>query len=217
MKLNNKSISNYVMYKLSKIDNDFSFEELNKVDELVINLKDIINDEEDFNFDDIRKFNNLKRLTLRFFEINLKTILILNIINKLQDITFDNCKINNLNKLKELKSLSLINCNVNVNVIENMKSLEYLTIINDRINLNILNNLNNLKYLNLSYCKVKGELYNINIETLCIDNTNIENYNFIKKLVKLKNVYIDVYQFETYKKYFINLNIKVVNRGVDNE
>lgn len=209
MKLKNKSISEYSMCKLSKIDDSFSVSDLDRINELVINNKTIINDKEEFSFYELYKFNNIEKITFRFFNIYEEDILILNFFKKLKDITFDNCGIKNINMLNELNNLSLINCDFNISDITFMKSLVSLTIINKKIDLDIINNLENIKYLNLSSCKLYGEFKLLNIEILHIDNTDIDNFSFISNLNKLKELTIDKNQYDLSKDFFDDLNIKV--------
>ncbi|MGM9877823.1 MAG: hypothetical protein ACI33S_04150 [Bacilli bacterium] len=208
MRLKNKSISNYSKYKLSKIDDSFSIHELDRIDELVINNKIIESDNETFSFYELYDFNNLEKLTLRFFDIEEEYIIVLNYFKKLKDIVFDNCNIFSIGKLKDLDSLSLINCKFDFNSM-NMKSLKNLTIINSKIDLNSINEFTSLKYLNISYCTLDGNLKLQELEDLHIDNTNILDFSFLKELINLKSLTIDTYQYEKAKYLIDNLNINI--------
>ena len=116
--------------------------------------------------------------------------------------------------------MSLINCKIEsyafVNVFE---SLEELTIINGKIELKKINMLKNLKYLQLSYSNITDNVnLNINeLKELYIDNTNINNFNFLNNLLSLKRISIDVYQYNNNKNIFDSLmknNILVLNENM---
>ena len=62
--IENENLANYIMFKLDKVDNGFTEEELNKITEVVINY----NNETDSSFvflEELSKLKNLKTITLR--------------------------------------------------------------------------------------------------------------------------------------------------------
>lgn len=79
MRIESFNLSNYIMFKLNKIDNEFSDEELNKIDEVIISSEDSLND--------VSLFNNLSDLTIcdKFIENNLFKINDEFVINRLLD------------------------------------------------------------------------------------------------------------------------------------
>ena len=221
IKIENKNLANYIMFKLDKVDNGFTEEELNKITEVVIDY----NNESDSSFvflEELSKLRNLKTVTLRngyIFNDNYNIFLNL---NNLSEFVFESCEFENANLIasRKLKSLSLINCKIEsysfVNVLEN---LEELSIINGLIEIEKLNMLNHLKYLQISYSNITDSTeLNINtLEELYIDNANINNFNFLNNLLNLKKISIDEKQYSNNKELFNNLmkrNILVLNENI---
>lgn len=219
--IENENLANYIMFKLDKMDNGFTEEELNNITEVVIDY----NNESDSSFvflEELLKLKNLKTITLRngyIFNDNFNIFLYL---NNLSEFVFENCEFENADLISSinLKALSLINCKIEsysfINVLEN---LEELTIVNGQIELKKLNRLNNLKYLQLSYSNVIENIdLNINaLEELYIDNTNINNFNFLNNLLNLKRISIDEIQYNNNQELFNNLikrNILVLNENM---
>ena len=69
MRIESFNLSNYIMFKLNKIDNEFNEEELNKIDEVIISSEDSLYD--------ASLFNNLSDLTIcdKFIENSFFKIL----------------------------------------------------------------------------------------------------------------------------------------------
>ncbi len=207
-----KTLENYLMYKLDKENNNFTEEELDSIDTLNIYLDD---EEDYFDFKTLGFFKNLKRLTLRRIHVNEEDFTHLLNLTYLEELFLDNCLFDSTSLLAgiKLKILSFENCVVNsysfISLIEN---LEYLTITGGVVNINKINR--NLSYLRLSYSYLdeieKLEEFN-NLETLYIDNTNIDNFDFLNKLEKLKKLSIDLKQYEENKHLFNNLISKGIN------
>ena len=219
--IKNENLANYIMFKLDKVDNGFTEEQLNKISEVVIDY----NNEPDSSFvflEELSKLRNLKTITLRngyIFNDNYNIFLNL---NNLSEFVFENCEFENADLIVslKLKSLSLINCKIEsysfVNVLEN---LEELSIINGIIEIKKLNMLNHLKYLQISYSNITDSTeLNINtLEELYIDNTNINNFKFLNSLLNLKRISIDENQYNKNKVLFNNLiksNILVLNENM---
>ena len=219
--IENENLANYIMFKLDKVDNGFTEEELNEITEVVIDY----NNETDSSFvflEELSKLKKLKTITLRngyIFNDNYNIFLNL---NNLTEFVFENCEFENADLIAslKLKSLSLINCKIEsysfVNVLEN---LEELSIINGTIEIEKLNMLNHLKYLQISYSNITDstELNISTLEELYIDNTNINNFIFLNSLLNLKRISIDEKQYINNKELFNNLikrNILVFNENM---
>ena len=133
--IENENLANYIMFKLDKIDNGFTEEELDKITEVVIDYKE----ETDSSFvflEELLKLKGLKTITLRngyIFNDNYNIFLKL---NNLSEFVFENCEFENADLIAslKLKSLSLINCKINdysfINVFEN---IEELTVVNGKV------------------------------------------------------------------------------------
>ena len=64
IKIENKNLANYIMFKLDKVDNSFTEQELNTITEVVIDY----NNETDSSFlflEELSKLKNIKYITLR--------------------------------------------------------------------------------------------------------------------------------------------------------
>ena len=198
--IENSNLADYAMFKLDKLDNSFTKEELAKITEVVIDY----NNESDLNFlEELLKFPNLTTITIRNGHIF--------------NDDFENADL--IASLK-LNSLSLVNCRINnYSFLKLFKNLEKLTIINGEIPIAIINSLTNLKYLQLSYSNITNcDDINIkSLEELYIDNTNIHDFNFLNSLLKLKRLSIDEKQYNNNKELFNNLlkkDILVLNENM---
>ena len=79
--------------------------------------------------------------------------------------------------------------------------------------------LNKLKYLQISYSNIidNDSLNDSLLEEIYIDNTNINDFNFLNNLSNLKRVSIDETQYNSNKELFNNLtkkNILVMNENM---
>jgi len=219
--INNENIANYVMFKLDKLENEFLESELNNITELVIDYEE--ENESSFVFlKELLKFNNIKTITLRngyIYNDDYRTFLQL---HNLLEIVFDNCEFENADLIASLglKSLSLINCRINnYYFITTLERLEELSIINGNVEIKRINSLEKLKYLQLSYSKLLDDV-KLNIEGLTelyIDNTNINNLEFLNNLNNLKRLSIDERQFSSNKEKVQSLlakNVLVLNENM---
>lgn len=209
MRIESFNLSNYIMFKLNKIDNEFSDEELNKIDEVIISSEDSL--------DDVSLFNNLSDLTIcdKFIENNFFKILF-NLKN-LKSINFTRCEFENADLISSLNVsiLDLVDCNINnYKFIYIMSDLVSLTVVNGEIDLDLINRLKLLKYLNVSYSNIvneRGHLKLNDLEQLYINNTSISNFSYLINLINLKLLSVDEKQYEN------NLDIinKLKERNVD--
>ena len=211
--IENENLADYIMFKLDKIDNGFTMEELDQITEVVIDFK-----EEESSvavFEELLKLRKLNSIILRnvfIFNDDFKTLLAL---SELNDVTFENCEFEDADLISSLnlKSLSLVNDKINSYTFVNLfKSLEELTIVNGNIEISKINELQGLKYLQISYSNINDDS-SINItslEELYIDNTNINSFEFLNSLSNLKRLSIDEKQYNSNKELFSNLE----NKGI---
>ena len=219
--IKNENIANYVMFILDKLDNKFTEEELNTITEITIDYEDIL--ENNSILKELLLFRNLNTLNLRnTFIYNDDYNYLLN-LEKLNNLYLDRCKFENADLIAslKLKSLSLINCEINNYLFVNLLTeLEELTIINGEVDIDNINKLTKLNYLQLSYSNILGNELVIkldNLKELYVDNTNIRNLTFTNNLLNLNRLSIDEFQYK-YNNQFIkqlrNRNISIYNENM---
>ena len=219
--IKNENIANYVMFVLDKLDNKFTEEELNTITEITIDYEDIL--ENNSILKELLLFRNLNTLNLRnAFIYNDDYNYLLN-LEKLNNLYLDRCKFENADLIAslKLKSLSLINCEINNYLFVNLLTeLEELTIINGEVDIDNINKLTKLNYLQLSYSNILGNELVIkldNLKELYVDNTNIRSLTFTNNLLNLNRLSIDEFQYK-YNNQFIkqlrNRNISIYNENM---
>ena len=219
--IKNENIANYVMFILDKLDNKFTEDELNTITEITIDYEEIL--ENNSILKELLLFRNLNALNLRnAFIYNDDYNYLLN-LEKLNNLYLDRCKFENADLIAslKLKSLSLINCEINNYLFVNLLTeLEELTIINGEVDIDNINKLTKLNYLQLSYSNILGNELAIkldNLKELYVDNTNIRNLTFTNNLLNLNRLSIDEFQYK-YNNEFIkqlrNRNISIYNENM---
>ena len=209
MRIESFNLSNYIMFKLNKIDNEFNEEELNKIDEVIISSEDSLAD--------ASLFNNLSDLTIcdKFIENSFFKILF-NLKN-LKSINFTRCEFENADLISSLNvsNLDLVDCNINnYKFIYIMSDLVSLTVVNGEIDFDLINRLKLLKYLNVSYSDISNDRAYLklnDLEKLYINNTSISNFSYLINLINLKFLSVDEKQYKN------NLDVinKLKERNVD--
>lgn len=219
----NRSLEDYVMFKLDKIENQFTIEELTQITEITLNYNEIKEDNEEINLEILNYFTNLKDLTLLNFSIsNLDFDTFLG-LTKLYSLKLINCTFENpiLIAGLNLTKLSLMNCNIeDCKFIYTIKTLKKLTITKSIVSLKQLSKLKNLEYLKLSFSTITDieEQLNLpNLKELTVDNTNLKDLSFINNLTNLSTLSIDETQYSTNINIIQSLkarNIKIMNEEI---
>ena len=202
MRIESFNLSNYIMFKLNKIDNEFNEEELNKIDEVIISSEDSLYD--------ASLFNNLSDLTIcdKFIENSFFKILF-NLKN-LKSINFTRCEFENADLISSLNvsNLDLVDCNINnYKFIYIMSDLVSLTVVNGEIDFDLINKLRLLKYLNVSYSDISNDRAYLklnDLEKLYINNTSISNFSYLINLINLKLLSVDEKQYKN--------NLDIINK-----
>ena len=106
IEIKSRSLNNYLTYKLDKLEEIYTEEELATVDELVIDS------DENLDITVLKYFKNLKELEIRNLMISNDTLDIILSLNNLKDLKFQLCDIENVDRLKglNLKGLHLDCC-----------------------------------------------------------------------------------------------------------
>lgn len=219
--IENENLANYIMFKLDKLDNEFTLDELNQITEVVINYDD--ENDSSFGFlEELRKLENLKTITLRNGYIYNDNYNIFLSLKELDSFVFEKCEFENADLISslKLKSLSLIDCRINnYTFTYTIETLERLSIVNGQVEIEKINSLKGLNSLRLSYSKILDDS-NIKINTLeelYIDNTNISNLSFLNNFDNLKLLSIDESQYNNNQDIIDNLeknNVLVIYDGI---
>lgn len=209
-KIDDDKLFKYISFKLNKLDNDFSIEELKRITEVFINLDEMSNDV----FNDIIKLKNLESIIIKNGSLYKEDINKLLSLNYLCKLSFDNVFLEEIDFSKfNIIELTIIKCNINdFSFINKSNAITKLSLVNCDININNFDNLNELDYLDLSGSNVNNNfnINNITIKELYIDNCNINNLTFINKLINLKRLSIDKEQYDNNK----NLVDELEKKGV---
>ena len=214
--INNDNLLDIILFRLDKLENQFTQEELDQIREIVI----------DFDMEDSPIFSVLKE-ALKLRKLESLTIRNANFLNDdfsyllqfllLKEIVFENCEFENADLIASLKvtSISFIHCRiVDYTFVNLFSQLKELTIIDGSVEMHKINSLNLLSYLQLSYSNIKDteELSISSIKELFIDHTNIHSIDFVKKLPNLERLSIDEVQYNNNRsivEYLINNHIRV--------
>lgn len=208
IEIKSRQLNNYLTYKLDKLEEEYTIEELKQVDELVIE------NDENLDMSVLKYFTNLKILEIRNIEVNDNIIDIILSLKNLINLKFQLCEIENISKIKDLNLKGLhLDCSkiYNYDFIYNLTNLEELTLTGVEIDINKLNNLTNLKFLNISHSICTNDVLNIQkIEKLYIDNSNIKDIEFTKKLINLQELSLSKEQYENKEDLIAELKQKNV-------
>lgn len=213
------SLANYVMFKLDKLENSFSQQELSLIDEILVDY----NDDKINDFSILKNFSNLKKLIVKNFEISSYNLRIIKSLSKLTTIIFDNCSFENPDYIAilEIPELSLLNCKLdNYNFIYIMTYLKSLSITSGKLSLSLLNRLTKLEYLDISYSVILDNNIELNADSiteLYINGTDICDLNFVKMLPKLNKLGLSQKQIDSNLdsvNYLKNKGVIILDEGV---
>lgn len=218
----NDNLIEFLCDKLLVTKKEFTSEELNLVDDLVIDFYDYeyhITTPMDLNV--LVDFHNLESLRLNFVYVSesdnkyftylpLKKLIFNNSI--VEEISFmDNYLLDTLGIIKSrISDYSFVSKQLH------LKKLYLIDITLE--NLEFLNDLNELEYLSLTSSKIDdvsalNSLNNLN--TIDLDDSNIIDFSFLKYMSNLKCISISGSQFRNNKSLFKELvhnGVKVTNR-----
>ena len=216
IKIESRSLNNYLTYKLDKLEEVYTEEELSTVDELVID------NDENLDITVLKYFINLETLEIRNMPIDNDTLNIILSLKKLKDLKFQLCEIENPNLLKEIKLLGLhLDCSKidDYSFVYEMTELESLTLTGlSNLDIDKLNKLIDLKYLNISHTQCTDDVLNIeSLEELYIDSSSIKDINFTLNLPNLKTLSLSKEQYENKKEIINKLkskNIEILDYSI---
>lgn len=190
--IKNSELKNLIQFKLDKTD--FEEADLINIDSIILDGRKINGDINIVDFNDIDFFSNLKKIEIKNLDISKEQM---KKIEKLEDVSFKNCKVESLEDIRNIKRISINNSKISdLDQIENFQNMIELEIINIQLeNFSFLKKLMNLQILKIK--NVKGfSLDKINfplpIRYLSVEGIEkIEEKFFIENCPNLKILSID--------------------------
>jgi Leucine-rich repeat (LRR) protein len=197
MKIRNENLALYLGFKLNKIGNEFTTEELGGLTELNLNQLNEFGEQEEVDVEVLDYTPNLETLTLRNFEITDELIEKIKKMPNLKSIAFDRCIISDFSKIGEIDVDYLSITNNRFLTTDFLKGKNYKALIlNDSDNIDIANiaDMEGLEVLYVTNSHVEnpdmiGKLKNI--RTLHIENSDIEDISFMGDMENLTTVGLD--------------------------
>lgn len=218
----NDNLIEFLCDKLLVTKKEFTSEELNLVDDLVIDFYDYeyhITTPMDLNV--LVDFHNLESLRLNFVYVSESDNKYFTYL-PLKKLVFNNSIVEEISFIDNylLDTLGIIKSRISdYSFVSKQLHLKKLYLIDITLeNLEFLNNLNELEYLSLTSSKIDdisalNSLNNLN--TIDLDDSNIIDFSFLKYLSNLKCISISGSQFRNNKSLFKELvynGVKVTNR-----
>lgn len=190
--IKNSELKNLIQFKLDKTD--FEEADLINIDSIILDGRKINGDINIVDFNDIDFFSNLKKIEIKNLDISKEQM---KKIEKLEDVSFKNCKVESLEDIRNIKRISINNSKISdLDQIENFQNMIELEIINIQLeNFSFLKKLMNLQILKIK--NVKGfSLDKINfplpIKYLSVEGIEkIEEKFFIENCPNLKILSVD--------------------------
>jgi len=197
MKIRNENLALYLGFKLNKIGNEFTTEELGELTELNLNQLNEFGEKEEVDVEVLDYTPNLETLTLRNFEITDELIERIKKMPNLKSIAFDRCLISDFSKIGEINVDYLSISNNRFLTTDFLKGKKYKgLILNDSDNIDIANiaDMEGLEVLYVTNSHVEnpnmiGKLKDL--RTLHVENSDIEDISFMQELEKLDTVGLD--------------------------
>lgn len=203
--------------KLNKSFDKISKDDLKKIDSLELNQLDIVENPVSFCFKDLYAFDNLREIILNNMCIDDEAIAVLRSGTKLKSITFNNCKIGNLNFLLDLPSLEKLSFNQtpikDYDVIKNLE-LKNLSLVGYKLKDLSFIPAENIKKLSLINLQIADRCLPTNLsglEELNVSDTVIDNLSIIKKINSLRLLVVnqELIQKDKIMLFFLQRNKKL--------
>ena len=205
MKIFTESINKYLEETFKKDSKDLLITDVLSILFISVNGEDDNNKKLRIDYKDLLLFKNLKYLEIADAVITNRTIDILSELDYLENIVFRNCTFNrqvkNLDKLKNIKSIRILNCkNFDVTYLKELDNLERLYISDKTLdNLSHFNTLK-LEALDISECNLKNDLGLDKVHTNYLVLSG-EQYNKFKEKILNLNMRIMIMADPSYGYY----------------
>lgn len=205
MKIRNDNLALYLGFKLNKIGNEFTAQELSNLKELNMNQLNDFEEYEDIDLEVLDYTPNLETLVLKNFEITPELINKLKNIKNLKSVSFERCIIDDFNLIRELDVDYLAitkNAFLRTDFLKGKKYKALVLTDSDLIDIDNIKDMEGLETLYVSNSNVKnpeliGNFSNLSI--LHIENSNIEDISFLKNMNNLRSLGINRNLYEMSK------------------
>lgn len=150
-KIIDKNLSRIIKIKMCTSD----INDIEDIEDISIQDINLMQNRLNIDLTEIVKLKNLKRISLKFFEITNEIINAINKLEYLETIEFSMCIFKNKEVLsKKLKSIVILNCqDFNIDMLRENTSIEELQLIHSGIvDIANISNFKNLKYLKIAHC-----------------------------------------------------------------
>lgn len=195
VKFNNDEISEYIKSKLNKKPNDkVRSSDLRKLDTLVINGKDILGNKIEYNLQGIKNFANLESLTLKNIDITKKDLKSINKLRKIKKLVFINCNITEKAAIARSLRKLYIDRTQTINNVKFKRDINELQIMNITLNNEIVNGFKKIQKLTILSCDGLDDINLIkfkNITKFNLQNCNIRNIKVLSHFNRLKEINLD--------------------------
>ena len=150
-KIIDKNLSRIIKIKMCTSD----INDIEDIEDISIQDINLMQNKLNIDLTEIEKLKNLKRISLKFFEITNEIIKAINKLEYLETIEFSMCIFKNKEALsKKLKSIVILNCqDFNIDMLNENTSIEELLLVHSGIvDIADISNFKNLKYLKIAHC-----------------------------------------------------------------
>lgn len=222
IRLDNKSLENFIMFNLGKEDNFFTEKELKRIKNLDLNPIDIDGKYYHINMEILKYFPNLKELTISNMHVDIASFAFILRLENLENLTFISCTFQEMGVFSNLKinHIGFINSEIEqISLINRIKNLKELTLIGYKeVDLSYFINLNltSLELSNTIIKKIEDLKDFINLNKLTLINTNVMNLGFLSNFSKLKELTITDVLYLTNKQVIDGLIKNKVSVYFDN-
>lgn len=188
VEIKNERLKQYLEYELDKNEEENILNtELENINQVTIFGKSVSGKIIYNGLSDLLYFNNLTSCIIKDIVIKDEDVEIINKLEKLEDLHFDNCTFENKSKRINcnINKLILSFCtNLNINLFDSQEKLEYLRVTSgERIALEGLERFNNIKELYLQSIEIKDIGFVNKLEKLNFLNLNGSTIKKNKKCI----------------------------------